>query len=81
MVADTSPQTQQSYNVAANSGNVERSRSVYSPRAQLSRRALRQTPQAVNPQTLASTDLSPYMNPYTQDVINATLPLMQQQTL
>jgi hypothetical protein len=29
--------------------------------------------------SLAGTNLSPYMNPYTSSVINATLPLMQQQ--
>ena len=33
----------------------------------------------VNAQSLAGTNLQPYMNPYTQDVINKTLPLMQQQ--
>src|SRR4029077_8725761 len=41
--------------------------------------ALGQTPMSVNPQTLASTDLSPYMNRYTQSVINTTIPIMQQQ--
>ena len=76
MVADTSPQTQQSYNVAANSGNVGADQYDASTAGYLG--ALGQTPQAVNPQTLASTDLSPYMNPYTQSVINATLPGMQQ---
>ena len=76
MVADTSPQTQQSYNVAANSGNVGADQYDASTAGYLG--ALAQTPQAVNPQTLASTDLSPYMNPYTQSVINATLPGMQQ---
>ena len=76
MVADTSPQTQQSYNVAANSGNVGADQYDAASAGYLG--ALGQTPNAVNPQTLASTDLSPYMNPYTQDVINATLPGMQQ---
>ena len=77
MVADTSPQTQQSYNVAANSGNVGADQYDAASAGYLG--ALGQTPNAVTPQTLASTDLSPYMNPYTQSVINTTLPLMQQQ--
>ena len=35
---------------------------------------------SVDPQTLsAGADLSKYMNPYTQDVIDKTLPIMQQQ--
>jgi len=37
-----------------------------------------QMPQ-VNPQTLAGTNLSPYMNPYTSAVINPTMALMEQQ--
>ena len=76
MVADTSPQTQQSYNVAANSGNVGADQYDAASAGYLG--ALGQTPNAVTPQTLASTDLSPYMNPYTQDVINATMPGMIQ---
>lgn len=31
------------------------------------------SPSSVTPQTLASTNLSPYLNPYTQDVTNATM--------
>ena len=76
MVADVAPQTQQSWNVAANSGNVGADQYAAGTAGYLG--ALGQTPAAVNPQTLASTDLSPYMNPYTQDVINATMPGMQQ---
>ena len=37
-----------------------------------------QTPQQVTPGQLSSTNLQPYMNPYTQNVINSTLPIMQQ---
>jgi hypothetical protein len=33
---------------------------------------------AITAGQLSSTNLSPYMNPYTQDVINKTLPIMQQ---
>jgi hypothetical protein len=36
-------------------------------------------PQQVTPGFLSGTDLSPYMNPYTQSVINATMPLIDQQ--
>jgi hypothetical protein len=42
------------------------------------------TPQTVNAQTVAGTDLSPYMNPYQNDVINSTMGqynLMNQQQL
>jgi hypothetical protein len=35
-------------------------------------------PQNVTPGMLSQTDLSPYMNPYTQDVINKTMPLFDQ---
>jgi hypothetical protein len=37
-----------------------------------------QQPQQVTPGQLSSTNLQPYMNPYTQSVINKTLPIMQQ---
>ena len=37
------------------------------------------TPQTVQAPSLASTDLSPYMNPYQQDVINSTLSDLQRQ--
>ena len=94
MVADTSPQTQQSWNVAANSGNVGADQYNGATAGYLG--ALGQTPsqvsaggptmQVTNPGNatpitagqLSNTDLSPYMNPYTQSVINATLPGMQQ---
>jgi hypothetical protein len=76
MVADTSPQTQQSYDVAANSGNVGADQYNAATAGYLG--ALGQTPSQVTPQTLAGTDLSPYMNPYTQSVINATMPGMIQ---
>ena len=36
-------------------------------------------PQQVTPGWLSGTDLSPYMNPYTQDVIDKTMPLIDQQ--
>ena len=37
------------------------------------------TPQQVSAGSLANTDLSPYLNPYTQTVINSALPLLDQQ--
>ena len=94
MVADTSPQTQQSWNVAANSGNVGADQFAAGTAGYLG--ALSQNPMSVsaggptmsvnNPGNAAAvsagqigdTDLSKYMNPYTQSVINATLPGMQQ---
>jgi hypothetical protein len=76
MVADVSPQTQQSWNLAANSGNVGSDAQNAAQAGYLN--TMGQTPAQVNPQTLASTNLQPYMNPYTSSVIQNTLPLMQQ---
>jgi hypothetical protein len=72
MVADISPQMQQAFNAAAAGGNAGADQ--YAAAQAGFQGVLGQTP----PQ-LSSTDLSPYMNPYTQDVINKTLPIMQQQ--
>ena len=77
MVADTSPQTQQSWNTAANSGNVGGDQYNAGTSGYLG--ALAQNPMNVTAGQIANTNLDPYMNPYTKDVINATLPLMQQQ--
>ena len=77
MVADVSPQTQQSWDLAAGASNTGSDQFNAATAGYLG--ALGQTPMSVNPQTLAKTDLSPYMNPYTQSVINTTLPIMQQQ--
>jgi hypothetical protein len=81
MVADVSPQTQQAWNLAANSGNVGQDAQNAAQAGYLN--TLGQTPAQVNastynPAQLSNTNLSPYMNPYTQSVINATLPIMQQ---
>ena len=76
MVADTSPQTQQSWDVAANSGSVGADQYAAGSLGYLG--ALGQTPLTVTPQSLAGTSLQPYMNPYTESVINATLPGMEQ---
>src|SRR4249919_2528256 len=77
LVPDTSSQTQQSWNTAANSGAVGKDQYGGATAGFLG--ALGQNPQAVNAGQLASTNLDPYMNPYTQQVIDKTLPLMQQQ--
>ena len=37
------------------------------------------TPSTITPQTLAGTNLQPYMNPYTQAVINPSMQLLEQQ--
>ena len=76
MVADTAPQTQQAWNLAANSGNVGQDAQSAAQAGYLN--TLGQTPQNVQAGQLSNTNLQPYMNPYTQNVINATLPIMQQ---
>ena len=77
MVAGVSPQMQQSWDVAANSGNVGSDQFNAATAGYLG--ALGQSPTQVTAGQLSNTSLSPYMNPYTNSVINATLPLMQQQ--
>ena len=77
MVADTSPQTQQAWNLAAGSGNVGQDQYGASQAGFLN--SMAQTPLGISAGQLSSTDLSPYMNPYTQDVINKTMPIYQQQ--
>ena len=94
MVADVAPQTQQAWNLAANSGNVgqdalqgSQAGLLNSIGYQPSQVSTGNTTQVTNPGNAAavtagnigSTNLQPYMDPYTQDVINNTLPLMQQQ--
>ena len=94
MVADVAPQTQQSWNVAANSGNVGADQYNAGTAGYLG--ALSENPTsvsaggptmsvnnpgnaaAITPQNLAGTSLAPYMDPYTQSVINATMPGMIQ---
>ena len=76
MVADNGPQTQQAWNLAANSGNVGQDAQSAAQAGYLN--TLGQTPQNVQAGQLSNTNLQPYMNPYTQNVINATLPIMQQ---
>ena len=86
MVPDTSDQMQQAWNTAATAGNAG------VPQLNLASAgfagALGQTPMSVtNPGNanavtagnVGDTDLAKYMNPYTQSVINSSLPIMQQQ--
>jgi hypothetical protein len=85
MVAGVGPQTQQAWNTAASSGNVGTDQYNAATAGYLG--ALGQRPMSVtNPGDasmisagqLSNTNLQPYMNPFTQNVIDKTLPIMQQ---
>jgi hypothetical protein len=76
MVADVSPQTQQAWNLASSSGNVATPNYNAASAGYLN--SLGQTPSNINASQISQQNLSPYMNPYTQSVINSTLPIMQQ---
>ena len=76
MVANPGAQMQQAWNSAAQGGNAGQSQYDASQAGYLG--VIGQTPQQVTPGQLSSTNLQPYMNPYTQNVINSTLPIMQQ---
>jgi hypothetical protein len=76
-VADVAPQTQQAWNLAATSGGAGADQYNASQAAYLTAAGTPAT--QVTPQSLASTSLQPYMDPYTQSVINTTMPIMQQQ--
>ena len=78
MVADVSPQTQQSWNTAATGGAAGQDQYNAAQAGLLG--VMGQQPQQVQAGQLSnSTNLQPYENPYTNSVINATLPIMQQQ--
>ena len=76
MVASVSPQMQQAWDVAANSGNVGADQFNAATSGYLG--ALGQSPTSVTAGQISNTNLQPYMDPYTQSVINATMPIMQQ---
>lgn len=81
LVADIGPQTQQSWDLAANSGQAgapeyQGSESAFYNVAGYNPNQV--SAQQINPQSLGQTNLSPYMNPYTNQVINSALPIMQQ---
>ena len=77
MVADVGPQTQQSWNTAATGGGVGQDQYNAAQAGLLG--VMGQQPQQVTAGQLSNTNLQPYMNPYTQSVINSTIPIMQQQ--
>jgi hypothetical protein len=77
LVAGVSPQMQQSWNTAAQGANAGADQYNAAQAGYLG--VLGQQPQNVTAGQLSNTNLSPYMNPYTQSVINSTLPIMQQQ--
>jgi hypothetical protein len=74
MVADVAPQTQQAWNTAASGGNGGQQQYDAAQAGYLG--VMGQQPQQVS--APSSSQLAGYMNPYTQSVINATLPIMQQ---
>lgn len=76
MVADPGAQMQQAWNTAATGGNAGQGQYDAAQAGYLG--VMGQTPQQVTPGQLSSTNLAPYMNPYTQSVISSTLPIMQQ---
>jgi hypothetical protein len=77
MVADVAPQMQQSWNTAASGGNAGADQYAASQAGYQG--VLGQAPQQVTAAQLSQQNLQPYMNPYTQSVINKTMPIMQQQ--
>ena len=76
MVADPGSQMQQAWNTAATGGNAGQDQYNAAQAGYLG--VMGQTPQNVTAGQLSSTNLQPYMNPYTQSVIDKTLPVMQQ---
>jgi len=76
-IAGVAPQQKQAWNLAANSGQAGADQYNAAQAGYLN--AMGAGPLMGNAAQLGSTNLSPYMNPYTSSVINATLPIMQQQ--
>jgi hypothetical protein len=77
MTPDIAPQLQQAYNTAASSGNAGLPQ-LNAATAGFTG-ALGQTPASIKAGQVGDTNLSKYMDPYTQSVINSSLPIMQQQ--
>ena len=77
MTPDLSPQLQQSWNTAATAGNAGLPQ-LNTATAGFAG-ALGQTPMNVTAGQVGDTNLQKYMDPYTQSVINSSLPIMQQQ--
>jgi hypothetical protein len=76
-VADVGPQMQQAWNLAAGSGGAGADQYNASQAAYLTAAGTPAT--QANAQTLAGSNLSGYMNPYTQQVIDSSNRLLQQQ--
>jgi hypothetical protein len=76
-VADIGPQTQQAWNLAATSGGAGADQYNASQAGYLTAAGTPAT--QVTPQSLASTNLQPYMDPFTQQVIDKSMPIYQQQ--
>ena len=76
-VAGVAPQQQQSWDLAASMPGANAAPYNEANAGYLG--VLGQGAPQVQAGALANTNLSPYMNPFTQSVINTTLPLMQQQ--
>lgn len=76
MVADTAPQTQQMWNLAAQAPSVGQGQYAAATAGDLN--ALGSAPTPVTAGQLSNTDLSPYMNPFTNDVIDTTKAQMLQ---
>jgi hypothetical protein len=77
MTPDIAPQLQQAWNTAATSGNAGVPQLNAATAGYMG--ALGQTPMSVTAGQLANTNLDPYMNLYTKNVIDTSLPIMQQQ--
>jgi len=76
-VADTGPQMQQAWNLAAQSGGAGADQYNASQAGFLTAAGTPAT--QVTPQSLAKTNLDPYLNPFTQQVIDKSMPIYQQQ--
>jgi hypothetical protein len=76
-VADIGPQMQQGWNLAATSGAAGADQYNASQAGFLTAAGTPAT--QVNAQSLAKTSLDPYLNPFTQQVIDKSMPIYQQQ--
>jgi hypothetical protein len=67
--------------IAALQGNVGSTNPAFATAQNAARGETTFQPDKVTPGWLSGTDLTPYMNPYTKSVIDATMPLIEQQRL
>ena len=66
-------------NINALQNNVGSTQGAYNSAQQITNGLMGYNPSLITPQTLAKTNLAPYENPYTQDVINPSMQLIAQQ--